>query len=146
MKFFDKWFYILCKSYYKEGDEGQVINPTIGTVFFLMVLVFTGLFFFCLILWHDIRFWSKNRFYLVPPPWPLIGHKPFTLFIVLIFCVVTYFVFVKDKRYESIMELYKDNVFLNSKPAKFLAFTGVVVAAASAFLFRVFIVELFRYP
>ena len=130
MKIIDKWFYVVYNSYYKHGNfTNDHPTWTVGGIFTVVV--------FCLIFLMDyarelyiygLRNIPKTnvKYRVFEPSTPhLMG---------LIGFGVVYILFFYKKRYELIYEAYKDDDYLNTKNAKFMAFALVIFVIISPFI------------
>lgn len=120
----DKLFYIIYNSYYKHG-EYKNDNPslTVGGIF-------VGCFFGIGLSIKSIINFTNPLFDPVNNP-AAKASKPLMLLVTLICGVLVYFVFYHNKRYQKIYEQFKEDGFLNSKLAKYLAFTTAILIIIS---------------
>jgi glucan phosphoethanolaminetransferase (alkaline phosphatase superfamily) len=119
----NRLFYIIYNSYYKHG-EYKNDNPslTVGGIFM-------GCFFCIALSILNIIGWINPLYYRLPKL-----SKPILFLITILFGIIVYFVFYHNKRYQKIYETYKENIFLNSKRAKYLGFLITILIIISPFI------------
>ena len=115
----NKLFYIIYNSYYKHGAyKNDIPSLTVGGIFFIL---FSSILksIMMLVEWTE-TFYKKFEY---------SSGKNF--FIITSSCLLVYFVFYHNKRYQKIYTKYKNNAFLNSKTAKLLGFSLVIIMILS---------------
>ena len=125
----DKIFYIIYNSYYKHGEYKNDIPPlTVFGIFFYSIYSIIML----TVTFIDFIFDSKTYF----------SHGNQTFFKFVMCGLITFFAFYYRKRYQAIYNRYKDNGFYNSKKAKFLAFTFIILVCLSPMIFAILSVRI----
>ncbi|PRZ28137.1 hypothetical protein BC624_101427 [Flavobacterium granuli] len=121
----NRLFYIIYNSYYKNGEyKNDIPSLTVGGIFLIC--------FFC------IRLSVLAIMELVNPPYHHTKtSSPTVMLEMIVYGILVYFLFYHNKRYQRIYEKYKENVFLNSKIAKFLGFCTVILIIVFPFILGV---------
>lgn len=115
-------FYIIYNSYYKHGEyKDDIPTLTVGGIF--------SVSFYC------IELSIINIIGFINPLYQKMKISGFKSFLIsIISLVIVYFLFYHKKRYDKIYERYKDDIFLNSKTAKYFGFIIIVLIILSPFL------------
>jgi len=108
----NRLFYIIYNSYYKHGKYNND-NPslTVGGMFLVFFLSI------CLDIAFLIKLMEDPLFLNFPKK-----SKPIMLLVISMFGSIVYFLFFYNQKHHKIYEIYKEDVFLNSKTAKYLGF------------------------
>lgn len=119
----DRFFFIIYNSYYKHGkNEKDTPVVTVG-----MIL---GIAVFCLaMLVIAIAYMITSP--ELKRPFAMEELMP----VLFLYCILYYLLVVKNKKYNKIYNLYKENEFLNSRTARLLAWSIVFISILSPFIF-----------
>ena len=132
MNIFDKFFYIIYNSYYKHGDfKNGHPTWTVGGIFTFWLFALTLLLDFILITY------SHNTMSLLPinNPYRYGRLEPSPAkFLGLIDFGIIYFFFFFRNRYNKIYEKYKCDEYLNSKKAKRIGYSVLILSFVSPFI------------
>ncbi len=104
----NKLFYIIYNSYYKHGEyKNDTPSLTVGGIFlvFFFSIGYSGLIIIKLL---------NDPFFLYLPKL----SKPILILFTILFGIIVFFMFYHNKWYQEIYLTYKEDVFLNSKLAK----------------------------
>jgi len=116
----DRLFYIIYNSYYKHGKYQNDIPPlTVFGIFCMGLLSLIFTIFLCV--YH-----LKDPYYFRHNPQP-----PGQGVIFIISIIITYFAFYYKKRYKEIYNKFKDISSYDTKHARFLAFSFMILLILS---------------
>ena len=123
-KLYNIVFYIICSSYRKHENYEKDAPPL--NVFFILAISFYCQMLLGVGLWNFI----EDPYHISSG---LTTSK--TLFMVLSGMIITYLLFYLSKKYIVIYETYKDNSFANSRLAKFVGWSFIILSILSPFIF-----------
>lgn len=118
----NRLFYIIYNSYYKNGEyKDDIPSLTVGAIF--------SICFFC------IRLTVLAIMQLVDPSYHHAKtSSPTVMLEMIVYGMIVYFLFYHNKRYQRIYEKHKNDIFLNSKIAKYLGFFIIILIIVFPFV------------
>ncbi len=120
----NKLFYIVFNIYYKNGNyKNDIPTLTVGGIF--------TVFFFCL----TLLFYGMAMTIINPNLRSYGVNKPVSFAIGIIMSVIVYFLFFYNKRYMIIYERYCDRPSLNSRTAKVIGLSIIILGLLSPFVY-----------
>jgi hypothetical protein len=115
----NKLFYIIYNSYYKHGEyKDDIPSLTVGGIFTISIFS-VARFFSDLIGWFKPSYFEAKQSNII------------TVLLTFLYGLIVYILFYHNKRYQKIYAKYKNNTFLNSKTAKFIGFSLVIIMIMS---------------